>query len=271
MLFRSLGTTNTVTIVPALIRSVPTDPDRALLPGNDDYETLVGRVIRRSGQTNAVIDTCLAILGDAQATQQPDVAKAIATVHGAWAGTPDPLNRAAQILSLVCRDRAYEPRLRAALLRYWNQPVDIRRVFDTGIPVVNQLPTRHWVAFFLARTLGNLGDPHSVETLVELLEKSPPEAASGRPDPLGPGVLFLHNDLTPCWRAEVAWALGCLGDGRARPVLLKTITNLENATDTRYAAAIAAGKLADSAGLTELHRLAADYPEISVRRALLMR
>ena len=267
----ALGATNTATIVPALIRSVPTDPDRALLPGNDDYETLVGRVIRRSGQANTVIDTCLAILGDAQATQQPDVAKAIATVHGAWAGTPDPLNRAAQILSLVCRDRAYEPRLRAALLRYWNQPVDIRRVFDTGIPVVNQLPTRHWVAFFLARTLGNLGDPHSLETLVELLEKSPTEAASGRPDPLGPGVLFLHNDLTPCWRAEVAWALGRLGDARAWPVLLKTLTNLENATDTRYAAAIAAGKLANTAGLTELHRLAADYPEISVRRALLMR
>ena len=267
----ALGSSNTAAIVPALIRSVPTDPDRALLPGNDDYETLVGRVIRRSGQTSAVIDTCLAILGDAQATQQPDIAKAIATIHGAWAGTPDPLNRAAQILSLVCRDRAYEPRLRAALQRYWNQPVDIRRVFDTGIPVVNRLPTRHWVAFFLARTLGNLADPNSLPTLIDLLDKSPTEAASGRPDPLGPGVLFLHNDLTPCWRAEVAWALGRLGDSRAQPVLLKTIANLENATDTRYAAAIAAGQLADAAGLTELHRLAQEYPEISVRRALLMR
>ena len=250
----ALGTTNTAAIVPALIRSVPTDPDRALLPGNDDYETLVGRVIRRSGQAGAVIETCLAILGDAQATQQADLAKAIGTVHGAWAGTPDPLNRAAQILSLVCRDRAYEPRLRAALLRYWNQPVDIRRVFDTGIPVVNKLPTRHWVTFFLARTLGNLGDPHSLQPLIDLLEQSPPEAASGRPDPLGPGVLFLHNDLTPCWRAEVAWALGRIGDARALPVLLKTISNLENATDTRYAAAIAAGRLADAAGIAPSSR-----------------
>jgi HEAT repeat protein len=84
-------------------------------------------------------------------------------------------------------------------------------------------------------------------------------------------VLFLHNDLTPCWRAEVAWALGRIGDARAQAVLLKTIANLQNAPDTRYAAAIAAGQLADAAGLAELHRLAQDYPEISVRQALLKR
>jgi HEAT repeat protein len=265
------GSTSATSIVPDIIRSVPTDPDRALLPGNDDYETLAGRVIRRSGLAAAVTETCLAILGDPQATQQPDIAKAMASTHPSWAGTPDPLNRAAQILSLVCRDRAYAPRISQTLLRYWNQPVDIPRVFNTGIPVVTKLPTRHWVSFFLARSLGNLADARSVEILIELLDNSPPEAASGRPDPLGPGVLFLHNDLTPCWRAEVAWALGRIGEARAFPVLLKTIANLDNATDTRYAAAIAAGQLADAAGLAELRRLAQDYPEISVRRALLMR
>ena len=265
------GATNAASIVPDLIRSVPTDPDRALLPGNDDYETLAGRVIRRNGQAAAVTDTCLAILGDPQATKQPDIEKAIASVHASWAGTPDLQNRAAHILSLVCRERAFEPRLRQALDRYWKLPVAIPRVFDTGIPVVNKLPVRHWVSFFLARTLGNLADAQSMAALVKLLDESPAEAAGGRPDPLGPGVLFLHNDLTPCWRAEVAWALGRIGDARALPVLLKTIANLENATDTRYAAAIAAGQVADAAGLTELHRLAKDYPEISVRRALLMR
>lgn len=267
----AIGATDTGAIVPALIRSVPTDPDRALLPGNDDYETLVGRVIRRSGLQAAVIETCLAMLGDPLANKQPDVAKALASTHAAWAGTPDPQNRAAQVLSLVCRDASYEPRVREALLRYWNLPVDIPRVFDTGIPVVTKLPARHWVSFFLARTLGNLRDKRSAETLVGLLDGSAPEAASGRPDPLGPGVLFLHNDLTPCWRAEVAWALGRIGDAGALPVLLKTVANLDNATDTRYAAAIAAGQLADAAGLAELHRLAQDYPEISVRRALLTR
>jgi hypothetical protein len=267
----AIGATNTESIVPDLIRSVPTDPDRALLPGNDDYETLAGRVIRRSGREMTVIETCLALLGDPQATKQPGIEKAIAATHEAWGGKPDPENRAAQVLSLVCRDRSFEPRIRKALERYWILPVDIPRVFDTGIPVVTKLPARHWVCFFLARTLGNLGDARSVETLVKVLEDSAPEAASGRPDPLGPGVLFLHNDLTPCWRAEVAWALGRIGDSRAQPVLLKTIANLENATDTRYEAAIAAGQLANPAGLAELRRLAQDYPEISVRRALLNR
>jgi HEAT repeat protein len=267
----ALGISNLDSSVPDLIRSVPTDPDRALLPGNDDYETLVGRVIRRSGQAAAVTETCLAILGDPQATKQPDIVKALASVHESWAGKPDLENRAAQILSLVCRDRSFEPRIRQALERYWNLPVDIPRVFNTGIPVVTKLPARHWVSFFLARSLGNLGDPRSVPTLVKVLENSATEAANGRPDPLGPGVLFLHNDLTPCWRAGVAWALGRIGDARAQPVLLKIIADLGNATDTRYAAAIAAGQLADGAGLSELHRLAQDYPEISVRRALLKR
>ena len=114
-----------------------------------------------------------------------------------------------------------------------------------------------------------MADPQSTDTLIATLADSPTEAAPGHPDPLGPGVLFLHNDLTPCWRAEVAWTLGRLGDSRAQPVLLKTVANLQNATDTRYAAAIAAAQLANAAGLTELRRLAQDYPEISVRRALL--
>jgi HEAT repeat protein len=65
--------------------------------------------------------------------------------------------------------------------------------------------------------------------------------------------------------------LGRIGDAQAQPVLLKIIADLQNATDTRYAAAIAAGQLADTAGLAELHRLAQNYPEISVRRALLKR
>lgn len=267
----AIGATNTGSMVPDLIRSVPTDPDRALLPGNDDYEALVGRVIRRSGQATAVIETCLAILGDSHATRHPGIEKAIGVTHQAWGGKPDAENRAAQVLSLTCRDRSFEPRIRGALERYWNQAVDIPRVFDTGIPVVLKLPTRHWVSFFLARSLGNLSDTRSVKSLITLLENSAPEAAGGRPDPLGPGVLFLHNDLTPCWRAAVAWALGRIGDSQAQPVLLKMVANLENATDTRYAAAVALGRVADAVGLEEIRRLGGAYPEVSVRRALLER
>ena len=264
----AMGSTNVAAIVPALIRSVPTDPDRALLPGNDDCETLVGRVIRRGGMETVVVETCLAILGDSTATRSKSVETALATTHQAWGGKPDVENRAAQILSLVCRDRRFEPRIRAALARYQARPVDIPRVFDTGIPVVTLLPVKNWVCFFLARSLGNLGATESVDALIAALEQSPAEAASGRPDPLGPGVLFLHNDLTPCWRAAVAWALGRIGDARATPVLLKTVGNLDNATDTRYAAAVALGRIADGPSLAATRKLAVDYPEVSVRRAL---
>ena len=256
-------------IVPDLIRSVPTDMDRALLPGNDDCETLVGRVIRRVGAGPAVVETCLAILGDRQRPRRPEIETALAATHEAWGGRPDPENRAAQILSLVCRDRKYEPALREAFARYRARTNDIPRVFDTGIPVVSKLPARHWVCFFLARTLGNLSDPESVGALVAALEQSPPEAAPGRPDPLGPGVLFLHNDLTPCWRAACAWALGRIGDRRAVPALLKVVGNLDNAPDTRHAAAEALGRIADPASAPALLRLAESYPEVSTRQALL--
>jgi HEAT repeat protein len=264
----ALGSTRGGGLVPAILRSVPTDPDRALLPENDDYETLAGRVLRRGGAEAAVAETCLAILGDPGAKRSPEVEKALSAVHGAWGGRPDPENRAAQVLSFLCRDRAWEPRLRAAFERYRAKPVDIPRVFDTGIPVVTKLPVRHWVCFFLARALGNLADPASAGALIAALEESPPEAAGGRPDPLGPGVLFLHNDLTPCWRAAAAWALGRVGDRRAAPVLIRLADDLDNAPDVRHAAAVALGRIADPASADAVRRLAADYPEVSTRKAL---
>ena len=265
----SLGSTAAGSIVPDLIRSVPIDPDRALLLRNDDYEVLVGRVIRRHGAETAVVETCLAILGDPSAKRDKAIEKAVSTTIRCWGGHPGAENRAAQILSMVCRDRKYESRIRAALERYRARPTKIPRVFDTGIPVVLELPIKHWVCFFLSRSLGNLADPQSIDTLISALSAEATEAAAGRPDPLGPGVLFLHNDLTPCWRAAAAWALGRIGDRRATATLLAVIGNLKNATDTRHAAAEALGQIGDPASLEPMQRLAADYPEVSTRRALL--
>jgi HEAT repeat protein len=265
----AVGSTRARSIVPHLIRSVPIDTDRALLLPNDDYETVVGRVMRHNGAEKSVVETCLSILGDAQAKAEPDIAQAIALTHRAWGGDPDPENRAAQILSLVCRDRRYEPRIRAAFARYRKRPTTIPRVFDTGIPVVLDLPAKHWVCFFLVRALGNLADPESADTLMAVLRTEPTEAANGRPDPLGPGVLFLHNDLTPCWRAAVAWALGEIGDRRAVDVLLEVVADMNNATDTRHAAAEALGRIGDPASVERIRTLAQTYPEVSTRYALL--
>jgi hypothetical protein len=264
----AMGSKTAGPIVTHMLRSVPTDPDRALFAQNDDCEALTGRVIRRNGAEATVVETCLGILGDAQATRTKEIEQAMGT-HGAWAGHPDPENRAAQILSLVCRDKKYEPRIRAAFERYREKPVKIPRVFDRGIPVVEALPAKHWVCFFLARTMGNLACPESAETLIASLDKAPTEAANGFPDPCGPGVLFLHNDLTPCWRAACAWALGQMGEKRAAPALLKVIADLGNAPDVRHAAAVALGKIGDSASLEAMQKLARDYPEVSTRMALL--
>ena len=138
------GSVRAASAVPHLIRSVPTDPDRALLLCTDDCEAVVGRVIRRQGAEAAVVETCLAILGDAEAARVAEIEQAIATTYAAWAGKPDPENRAAQILSLVCRDRSYEPRIRAALERYRVRPVvDLDREAARALP--HKLPTRHWV------------------------------------------------------------------------------------------------------------------------------
>jgi HEAT repeat protein len=264
----SMGSTRAGDILAHLIRSVPTDPDRALLPGNDDCEALVGRVIRRNGAESLVVETCLSMLGDASASKDKGIEQAISTTYQAWAGKPDPENRAAQILSLVCRDRKQELRVRAAFDRYRAKKVDIARVFDTGIPVVTALPVKNWVCFFLARALANLGDSQSAPSLISALEDDPAEAASGRPDPLGPGVLFIHNDLTPCWRAAAAYALGRIGDRIAAPVLLKVIGNLDNAPDTRHAAAEALARIAEPSSLAALQKLAENYPEVSTQKAL---
>jgi HEAT repeat protein len=134
---------------------------------------------------------------------------------------------------------------------------------------MTRLPAKNWFCFFLARTLGYMADPRSVDALIAALDTSPSEAAGGRPLPTGPGVLFLHNDLTPCWRAAVAWALGRLGDHRAILVLLKIVGDLDNAPDTRHSAAVAAGCLATVADTASLRAVADGYPEVSTRKALL--
>lgn len=265
----ALGSTAAGTHVPDLIRMVPTDPDRALFPGSDDFETLVGRVIRRSGMEAAVAETCLHVLGDGGARQSPEVFAALNDVHSAWAGTPGPDIRAAQILSLVTRDPALEPRIRAAFEHCRSLPNDIPRVYDIGIPVVSELPSRHWTSFYLARTLGQIGDRASVASLRAALDDCPPEAAPGRPDPLGPGVHFLHDDLTPCWRAAAAWALGEIGDSSAPPSLIAVLKNPENAPDTRHAAAVALALTATAADLPTMREMVGEIPEVSVRHALL--
>jgi hypothetical protein len=160
----------------------------------------------------------------------------------------------------------YEPQVRAAYQRFRALPEDaISR--PLGNP--SWIPQRHWVLFYLGRTLGNLGDPNSLDTLCESLDPTLHEARHGRPDPSEPNIHFLQLEYTPCWRAAAAWALGRLGDRRAVPKLLEVVSNLDNATDTRHAAAEALGAIGDPESLSAIREMADEYPEVSTRRALL--
>ncbi len=255
-------------LVPHLIRSLPIDPDRALMLETDDYETLVARVIARSGAQSSVVETCLALLGDPSAQADADIHKAVTDIHRCWAGAPTPKIRAAQVLSIVARDSQYESRVLSALQRYSRRNHDIPRVFQTGIPVVDRLPAKNWVCFYLARSLGSIGSTAALSALLESLHTTPPEAATGRPDPLGVGVLFLHNGLTPCWRAAVARAIGEIGDRSAVPALLRVIGDLQNAPDVRLAAAQALVRLATGDQRSSIRKLAEDYPDWATRREL---
>ncbi len=260
-----IGAAGCQAVIPQMIRSVPTDPDRALFPQNDEYEVQVGRLIRRSGLEDEVVETCLSLLGDPGARPVPALAAAVSVTHPAWAGHPGPENRAAQILSLACSDADFEPRVRAAFERYLARPEEpVQRAL--GNPTWT--PVRHWVLFYLARSLGNLARESSLDALRTALRDELHEARHGRPDPASPEIHFLHLEYTPCWRAAAAWALGRIGDPGAVPSLLQTIRNLDNAVDVRHAAAVALHRLRRPDLLPDLDDLAGGYPEISTRRAL---
>jgi len=163
-------------------------------------------------------------------------------LHVAFGGNPGLKNRAAQVLSIVCRDKNYEP-----------QPVS----------------DRAWVLYYLARLLGELRDPASSDSLIDALENDPNEAAFGRPGPDTLYIGLLQNEHTPCYRAAAARALGNIREKQAAGTLLRVLSNLYNALDTRYASAMALKRIADNGNVQAIAELAIDYPGVSVKKVLL--
>lgn len=262
-----IGTKGHPELVPQLIACVPTDFDRALFLRNDTAEQLIGRVIRKQGAEATVIETCLKTLGDATAKPAPEIEAALKNVHQAWAGTPTPEIRSSHILSLVSENKAFAPRIQEAYLRYMSLTNTLPRAFSGEHPVIKNLPVRHWNCFYLARALANLKDPQVVPALLAGLA-TPAEFTYGFPNPIDADVLFLHNDMTPCWRAAAAYALGEIGDKRAIPALLKTVADPMNAVDTRHAAATALGHLGDHSHVSALSKQLDRCEETSMRQAL---
>jgi HEAT repeat protein len=249
----AIGSRDIRAIVPHVLRSVPLDTDRGLLLDADGYENLVARVVQRAGLLPDVMETALSILGDTGAKPVEELKAGVtASPPASSCGHLSPPPRAAQIAAVVCLDARYGPRLRAALDRFRATP---------------QGRDRSWTCFFLARALGRCGDKGAVETLTACLEKDPTEASLGLETP--PNT-FIHKGMTPFHRAAAAYALGLIGDRAAAPVLLKTVADLDNAVDTRNAAAQALALLRDPVTLPDLKKLADDYPEVATRRWLLL-
>ena len=122
-----------------------------------------------------------------------------------------------------------------------------------------------WVCFYIARLLGRLGDPKSIDTLVDALEKDATEASFGYEDP--PNV-FVYKAMTPFYRAAAADALGRIDSPRAVGVLIEVLTDYDNAVSVRNAAAEALLRLSKYAPADRLAAIADSYPEVSTQRIL---
>ncbi len=267
-------------VVPALIRSIPVDVDRGLLPETDSYENLVARVVRRTGLTPVLMETCLGVLGDATAKGDEKYRSDVTTSplpqswgeyskktfeellkipRGGLAFLPyDAETRAAQAASVLCVDERFAPRLLAAFERY--RRLEVSAEADYG-----RARTRAWVCFYLARALGKAEYAGAFDALAGALEKDPTEGSQGYTAPPSP---MTFKAITPFYRASAAYALGRLGDHRGVAVLLRTAGNFENALDVRHSAARGLALLCDRRDAPALEAAAKEYPEVATQRIL---
>ncbi len=250
--FDALGTRDLAKLVPGILRSTPIDPDRGLLLENDSYETMVARVVQRTGLTSEVVETALAQLGDPRASATAELTAALTTSPPAREVKPaSPEGRAAQLLSVVILDAGHAPAIRAALERYRRQPPS---------------RTRSYVCFYLCRALGKVHDDGSADLLTSILLDDPTEASYGLH---APPNAFVYRATPPFHRATAAVALGRIGSAGAAETLMTVVEDFDNALSVRNAAAIALGEVGNADCSPRLAALAAEYPEVITRRALL--
>ncbi len=255
----AMGSTAAAPIVGRLLESVPQDSDRGLWYEADAYETVTARVIHRAGRAGAVIETCLAVLGDPGATPDESLRGPVTVSPPASStGKLSAESRAAQLLAVVCRGPQYLPRVREAFERHQARAPSRQR---------------SWTCFFLARTLGEMRDVDAVPVLIAALTEQPPEAVHGIPN--APNV-FLNAAMTPTHRAAAAFALGSFRD-EASPAqtemivaaLSNVVADYDNAMDVRRAAARGLARIARAEHVEQLEQLTSEYPEIVTQHTLL--
>lgn len=265
-------------VVGPIVRSVPGDLDRGLLVERDNYETLVGRIVQRTGLTSELLQSCLGVLGEDNfknaatlrdeltAYPTPALAERKDTAveelfrmpRGGLTFLPyTPQMRAAQMISVLTVDSRLTPRVAKTFERYRKQNVD-----PANYRIMRD---RAWVCFYLARALGQVRDPEASAALAACLKEDPPEAASGRTTPPHP---MSFAAITPFYRAAAAFSLGVSGDPQAADVLLRLMADFDNALDVRHSAALGLLHAAKPSNSEAIRKLAADYPETAIRRIL---
>jgi HEAT repeat protein len=242
-----IGSERAAGIVPQILRSIPIDPDRAVLFEIDAYETVAANVIARSGLRENVVRSCAAVLlGESIAA---DFISAVTNSPPAVSvGPMPPVARAAQILSTTCGpgDAAL---LRDTLAKYRARDVSAER---------------NWTCFYLARGLGKIRDQGATELLASIL-KDDPEASLGL---LSPPNVFVFEAMTPMYRAAVADALGRIGSSASFATLLEAASSHLNALDVRNASAAALIRIATVETSPQIRSVGVACPEMSTRKLL---
>ncbi|MCF7955190.1 MAG: HEAT repeat domain-containing protein [Phycisphaerae bacterium] len=251
--FDRMGTRNTAPLVNRIVESIPADKDRGLLYELDSYEALSARIIARSGELENVVEACLAVLNGTNTKSDNSLIASVSLSPHAEGHIRrySAQARAAQILSVVCDDTKYAPRIGELVKKY-----------RAG----NDSEKRNWCCFYLIRTLGRIGDKTSADILLDVLVNEPTEAPAGLNTP---PTHILYKGWRPFFRPAAAWGLGMLKENKAVPALLNALENLDNAPCVRQQAAIALGRIGDKGCVEKLSDIAKDYPDVMTRRSIL--
>ncbi|MBW8015882.1 MAG: hypothetical protein FVQ82_06820 [Planctomycetes bacterium] len=251
--FDRMQTKNTQPLVAKIIESIPADKDRGLLYELDSYEALSQRIIAAAGQSENVIQACLAVLANTKPKPNNALAAAVSLSPHAQGHIRkySAQARAAQVLSVVCNDKKHAGQI-ANLISKYRSGKDSEK--------------RNWCCFYLIRALGKIEDKASADLLLDILQNEPTETSLGLNTP---PTHIIYKGWRPFFRPAAAWSLGMLKQKKALPALFAALENFDNAPSVRQQAAIAIGRIGDKASINRLAKIAKDYPEVITRRSIM--
>ena len=260
--FDTLGTRLSKADVLRLIHSLHHSFDQAILFEHDTYETMLIRVVQRSGHLETIRRSVAAILREQDDQADAEVRDAIANVGEIfYLGLNYPKavrSPFAHHFNAAWRS-AYVLNLLSVRPEHAQDLVDIYRLYHLKIPLPPPGQFRKWhesgkdyvyqsppiscysgILLYCLDALGRLRAPAAYNLCVEALTTDPPDAAYG----IGPvHQLEIFLSPAPRYRASAAYALGRLGRAEAIPILTRTVQDFDNVIEVRHWAARGLGEL----------------------------